>query len=317
MDQELTVTDGPVEIGSAAAEPDAPAGPSIRDSLESAFVEETGKPLPEPTPADARSPSAPDAAQPPERDARAADRPPARDARDRVAALANQAAAERAVRAGYEKSSNVIEPLLHSVGQAKPYLDSLGVSPGRAFEILLNAEYTLRHGTPDQKLETLQRIVKDYNIDVSGLQAQQQPDEWRDPDVVKLEQQVQALHQAAATQEVHRAIAEIQAFEATKDAAGRRAYPHFAAVAEDMTRLALAERAAGRQPVLKTLYETAVWANPTVRARLIADQGKHGRSQRASASVTGGPRGGVAAGVDEGGNSIRAIMRRELAAGRL
>jgi len=38
--------------------------------------------------------------------------------------------------------------------------------------------------------------------------------------------------------------------------------------------LAQAERLAGREPVLSDLYDKAVWANPSIRAKIQSDQQK-------------------------------------------
>ena len=71
-----------------------------------------------------------------------------------------------------------------------------------------------------------------------------------------------------------------------------------------MASLAKAERSLGQQPDLNTLYERAVWANPTTRAKMIDAQQKAAEksaqaeamrkakeAEAAAASVTGAPSG--------------------------
>ena len=85
------------------------------------------------------------------------------------------------------------------------------------------------------------------------------------------------------------AAGSIQAFADEKGAGGKLAHPHFGDVRNDMTRLAQADLAAGVQPDLKSLYDRAAWANPAVRAKLMAadNQEKARKAKRAGGQVSG------------------------------
>ena len=101
---------------------------------------------------------------------------------------------------------------------------------------------------------------------------------------------------------------DINQFKEAKDDKGNLSHPHFDEVEEHMTRLALAAKAAGQSiPPLHDLYETAVWANPSTRDKLLtareqqaeesrkADaRAKAAAAKKAASSVTGAPGPGQA-----------------------
>lgn len=124
----------------------------------------------------------------------------------------------------------------------------------------------------------------------------------------------------AETSAVARAETELETFKSAQDDKGQLLHPHFDDLEDDMLQLARAAIAA-RKPVppLGTLYETAVWANPSTRkARLAADQkaqqakaadearAKAAAAKKASSSVTGAPGAGHAsAGRGKGEPTLR------------
>lgn len=109
--------------------------------------------------------------------------------------------------------------------------------------------------------------------------------------------------------EVRSKIDEISSFIATKDDKGQPANPYYSEVEDDMVLRAQALQAAGHPvPSLKELYDYAVFANPTTRARLLAaitqtEQSRTAEQARAKAvaakkagsSVTGAPGTGQSA----------------------
>jgi hypothetical protein len=112
----------------------------------------------------------------------------------------------------------------------------------------------------------------------------------------------------AETSAVAKAEADLEAFKSAQDDKGNLLHPHFDDLEDDMLQLAQAAIAA-RKPVppLMTLYETAVWANPSTRkAKLAADQkaqqakaadearAKAAAAKKAASSVTGAPGAGHA-----------------------
>jgi hypothetical protein len=112
----------------------------------------------------------------------------------------------------------------------------------------------------------------------------------------------------AETSAVQKAETELETFKSAQDDKGNLLHPHFDDLENDMLLLAQAAIAARKPlPALMTLYETAVWANPSTRkAKLAADQkaqqakaadearAKAAAAKKAASSVTGAPGAGHA-----------------------
>lgn len=126
--------------------------------------------------------------------------------------------------------------------------------------------------------ETIAELAKQYRVDLGGLE---QSDEFVDPKVQSLEQQLRSLQQSIVQQEHQKTeqqqtetLNQIKAFSEAKTEAGEPAHPHFDELYPDMIRLAHAERAAGREPSLEKLYQDAQWINPQVREQIQTAQRK-------------------------------------------
>ncbi len=177
-------------------------------------------------------------------------------------------------------------------GTWSPYLQERGVTADHAFQVLLQTEYSLRHGSPEQKRNALLGIMAEYGIDLGhGIPSAHThaPTPIRDPAVPYLEQQFGAvLNQLAYQQRVDhvsktlKARAQIAEFKSqTKE--GRLLHPHFNLVEHDMFAL----MSAGRARSLNEAYSMAVQANPRTRD-LISENRRserrvaaHERAQRA------------------------------------
>ena len=98
---------------------------------------------------------------------------------------------------------------------------------------------------------------------------------------------------------------EIESFANEKDGEGNLAHPFFAELQDEMMGLARADQLAGRTPILKDLYDRAVWANSGTRDRALASQreaedrqgaadrrAKTEAARRAGSSITGAPTSG-------------------------
>lgn len=216
----------------------------------------------------------------------------------------------KAMEAAHTKRSQEIAPIRAVVQKWQPYIDKLGATPEQAVDALFAAEYTLRTGTEAQKRGALLKLANDYGIPLGAPADGAKPD-FMTAEVQKvvrpLEERVGVLqsqlsqrdmqtHQAQAAQ----AEEQVRQFREATTEAGQMAHPYYAEVETDMTRLAQAELASGNTPVLQTLYETAIWANPTVRAKLQSAQQHAAKKQderarkekvekakNASVSVTG------------------------------
>lgn len=148
----------------------------------------------------------------------------------------------------------------------KPYeqtLQQLNVSPDVAIGKLLQVDSTLRYGTPEQKAATIANLAQTFGVDIGMAQSMPMPDQ----NYMALQNQIQQLQGFINQQQRSQAEREQEMLnsEISKFAEGRE---HFETVREDMAALLQA----GRATDLNDAYEKAIWANPTVRASLVAKQ---------------------------------------------
>ncbi len=59
--------------------------------------------------------------------------------------------------------------LFFVAAEREDYFNLLNITPTRAFQVLLAADFTLRNGSPDQKIEIILQFLKEYDIDLEGL----------------------------------------------------------------------------------------------------------------------------------------------------
>lgn len=159
-----------------------------------------------------------------------------------------------------------------------PHMDtlkSIGVSPDHAVSVLLGADRALRYGSPEQKLQTLVGLAHDYKIDLSGAFDQVQNfnpqlHELRQQNAT-LMQQLQQQNQMREQQANESLYSDVEAFRADPS------HSHFDAVRGHMAALLQA----GQAKDLQDAYEQAVYANPTTRALVLAEQQAKQREEAA------------------------------------
>jgi hypothetical protein len=165
----------------------------------------------------------------------------------------------------------------------RPYealIRSAGVSAPELVRNWLNTEYQLKTGTPEQKANLFATYAKQYGIDMQsmvdaynvGPTAPAEPD----PQVTELQKRVADMEaqrrkelEEAQTRERNEIEAEIEAF--------RKGHDKYDQVKLDMAAL-LSD---GRAKTMQEAYDKACWADPTVRAELIAKQQEAERKQNA------------------------------------
>lgn len=124
-----------------------------------------------------------------------------------------------------------------------------------------------------------------------------------------IDQREAANRQAQQQAEEQAVDKQVNDFKSAVDEKGQPLHPHFEAVKDHMTFLAQAALASKQQPFpsLKELYETAVWANPTVREQVLTAQrqqeeqkrteearAKAAAARKAGSSISGAPGSGQA-----------------------
>lgn len=120
------------------------------------------------------------------------------------------------------------------------------------------------------------------------------------------ERREQEAARLAAQEAAQRIESDIQAFKSAADDKGNLLHPYYDDVESQMVALVNAARAGGQKiPTLQELYDTAVWANPSTRERLLTAQrqaeeakrkeearAKAAAAKKAASSVTGAPSAG-------------------------
>lgn len=161
-------------------------------------------------------------------------------------------------------------------------LQGLGIHPAQAVQKLFAADHSLRYGTPEQKQAAIVQIAQQYGVDLGGAQQYQASQPQFDPRIQALEERlqrqdawIQQQAQAREWQERETLNSEIDRF--SKDPANE----YFEAVRNDMAGLLQA----GLASSLQEAYERAIYANPTVRAQVLAKQQAQAEEQRRAESA--------------------------------
>jgi hypothetical protein len=163
---------------------------------------------------------------------------------------------------------NALSPYMRNI-------EATGMAPDVAVQGLLQADSMLRTGSAEQKVQMLHKIASDYGIDI--LQAAQTQVAPFDSNSYALQQKLTQMEswiaqqtQARQQQESATLNSEIERF--SSDTAN----VHFAAVRDDMAGLLQA----GMATDLRDAYEKAIYANPTVRAQVLAQQQVKAETER-------------------------------------
>lgn len=160
--------------------------------------------------------------------------------------------------------SRAIQPFAQNIQAA-------GVSPDVAIHALFSADAMLRSANPQQKAGMIYKLMQDYQVNpqdlLNVLQSPQQSS--FNPEVFAMQQQLQQMKswveqqsQAREQMEQQQLNSEIERFAADP------ANVHFEAVREHMAALLQS----GLAKDLPDAYQQAVYANPTIRARVLAEQ---------------------------------------------
>ena len=175
-----------------------------------------------------------------------------------------------------------------AIGPLLPVLQQNNIAPVEAVRRLFGAEMQLRNGSPAQKVAMLNKLATDYGIDLGQVNEYAANQPMVDPRVQALEQQlqqqqswIQQQNQATEWRERQTLNSEITRFASSPE------HGFFEEVRGDMAGLLQA----GLAPDLATAYDMAIYANPAVRARVLAQQqvkaqesGRTAASQKASSA---------------------------------
>lgn len=207
------------------------------------------------------------------------------------------------------------EPIQQMLDPYRSQMQQGGFTPATLIQSWMGVEKGLMAGG-DTAVNLVASIVNNYRIDRAslaralGIQGQQQTHQPADPPAPQPENGQQPVlppqvaakfdqydrfiqnqeqisrqrEQQAYQQAASRVEGEIQQFSSATDSAGALLHPYFSEVEGDMQLLVLAARASGQPvPPLSDLYDRAIWANPSIRARIQADSAASSEAQRAAA----------------------------------
>ncbi len=202
-----------------------------------------------------------------------------------------------------------------------PYLGTIrqeGGDPLAAYNLYLQTAQTLRTGTPQQKVEALLSVARQFNVPLG--QPVQQGQQGYDPRVDQAMQEVNTLKQYLQQEAHQRQLAEQATLQSEIDGFAQEAgHEHFETVKTRMG--VLLEN--GYAKDLQDAYDQAIWSEPAIRStlsatlmapetkRLTEQIAKADAARKASGSVTGGPGGARPTG---NGSDPSASLRDELRA---
>lgn len=140
------------------------------------------------------------------------------------------------------------------------------VNPVQLMQNLMRNHLAIIQGSPEQKKQLAQALLKSYGIDLGG---QNQPQAALPQEVQFALQEARAAKEAAARLEKRHADAELeQNRQKVEKFMADPANKYFEEVADDIMLLLKT----GAAPTLEAAYEKAIWTNPSVRAKVIAEQ---------------------------------------------
>lgn len=171
----------------------------------------------------------------------------------------------------YREAAEFGAPLKQVMDPYLPVLQQYGIKPESQVADMMQAHYTLAFGTQQQKAALIQQVIKDYGVDVAGLNFQADPNksEYVDPQVAALRQQLEEV-QSKLSQNDRQAM-EAKRQEITRHVTAFAADPknvYFEELANDIAHLLKT----GAEPTVEKAYEAAMWRNPAVRAKELARQ---------------------------------------------
>jgi len=215
---------------------------------------------------------------------------------------------------GYRAAAGFGQAMERAITPYAQTIQSLGITADKAVSELMAADHKLRYGSPQEKTAYFAQLAQTYGIDMTAVQQVEQTQ--IDPNIAALQQQVQRLsgfienQQSQGKQQEEAALnSEIESFKADPK------HSHFESVKGHMAALLQA----GQASSLADAYEQAIYANPTTRALVLAQQQAEQRAAAAAkataaktaASVNTRPRASMPVSQPIGSmeDTIRATLR--------
>lgn len=166
---------------------------------------------------------------------------------------------------GYKADAGIGKSVKSIVAPYESILRSQNLDPLNVINGLMQSHHLLATGTPQQKQDLLQRIIRDYRIEVPGGQAPATGEPpYVDPAVAALQTELSTIKsQLSATEQRQLDTRRIEVGKQVDTFAADPKNIYWAEVADDMSQL-LAKGVVG---TLQEAYDKAVWLNPVTRAK--------------------------------------------------
>lgn len=162
----------------------------------------------------------------------------------------------------YKGDARVGQGFKQAIGKYLPILQQHNIDPMQQVAGLMEAHQTLALGTSDQKLALFQKLAEDYGVSLADAAINLPP--YRDPEVVRLQKELQDVKSSMSAAEQHRAQQQRAEFEAevTKFQSDP-ANLYFNELVNDMAELL--EKGLAKN--IKEAYDKAAKLNPVVSAK--------------------------------------------------
>jgi hypothetical protein len=157
-------------------------------------------------------------------------------------------------------------------------IQKIGTTPEQAITGLMQTDHNLRYGSPAQKVAVIQHIIQSYGINPEWFD--QQNTAQANPEIGHLQNRLQQFEAQQAQQMAN--MQEREAASLNNDIVAFAAKSeHFEAVRDRMADLLQGNASKS----LQEAYDTAIWADPAIRATLLAEQQKEIRSKAATKAI--------------------------------
>lgn len=176
-----------------------------------------------------------------------------------------------------------------------PHIQAAGSTPAQTVSSLLNTVYRLQTGDQQTRAAIVAQIAQDYGVELDALQSQ---NEYVDPTIAQLQQEIQQLKQQANPQviqnQLQQQLESVKVQEQVRAFASDPANVYYEQVKPIMATLL----GNGQAADLKEAYEMACYANPQIRSSLELAKKAEADAKRkaeitakkhAAASISGSP----------------------------
>lgn len=168
----------------------------------------------------------------------------------------------------YEPVDKVLSPL-------RPLMAQRNMSTDQVIGMWAQTQQDLMY----RPAEAIKQLAETYNVDLNQFAKRPEDEGFTDPQIEKLNAQINALQSTVNTQnqanqqsQVSAMQARIDEFAAQKDESGNLKHPYFNDVMDTMISQAALLKQQGLNPSLPELYESAIWANPQTREKQLTLQ---------------------------------------------